>query len=222
MTSGIHAEVSISDPSTCQVAPYSEGDATVTSVRKTAQAGSSGRLVEDFRLTTDPRNVTADGGETVAGEPAERVFIADSEEIYRLERETPQGCVCEQIEAMGCPVWEVNAVDGTLHVRFVAPDHDTLQEVLTGLADSYDCLSVNRLLHTDCPADSEQLTLVDLGVLTDRQREVLDTAHRMGYFEHPPQASADDVASSLDIAATTFTEHLAAAQQKLLDDLLGR
>ena len=222
MTSGIHAEVSIRDPSTCQVAPHSEGPGTVTSVRKSPHPDDNDRLVEEFTLTTDERGVKADGGATAVDDSIEQIFTADSEEILRFEREAPQGCVCERIEQLGCPVREVNAVDGTLYVRFVATDHETLQEVLTHLADAYNCLSVNRLLYTDCPSDSEQLRLVDIGILTDRQREVLQRAHQMGYFDYPPEASAAEVADSLDIAPTTFTEHLAAAQQKLLSDLLDR
>jgi predicted DNA binding protein len=58
--------------------------------------------------------------------------------------------------------------------------------------------------------------------LTDRQREVLRTAHEMGYFEYPRGANAGEVATALDIEPSTFTEHLNAAQSKLLDELLVR
>ncbi|MEF8843240.1 MAG: helix-turn-helix domain-containing protein [Haloarculaceae archaeon] len=63
-------------------------------------------------------------------------------------------------------------------------------------------------------------TLVDRGRLTDRQREVLRTAYRMGYFEYPRSANATEVAETLGIGLSTLAEHLAAAQAKLLDELL--
>jgi hypothetical protein len=42
----------------------------------------------------------------------------------------------------------------------------------------------------------------------------------MGYFEHPRTANAGEVADELDISRSTFAEHLAAAQSKLLDAVL--
>ena len=55
--------------------------------------------------------------------------------------------------------------------------------------------------------------------LTDPQREALRTAYEMGYFEYPRDANASEVAAALDIQRSTFTEHLNAAQSKLLDEL---
>ena len=62
---------------------------------------------------------------------------------------------------------------------------------------------------------------VDRGRLTDRQREVLQTAYDMGYFDHPKRANASEVAAALDISPSTFTEHLAVAQQKILEAILA-
>jgi hypothetical protein len=61
---------------------------------------------------------------------------------------------------------------------------------------------------------------VDRAALTDRQREVVTTAHQLGYFERPRDANATEVAEHLDISRATFAEHLAAAQSKLLDAVL--
>jgi predicted DNA binding protein len=62
---------------------------------------------------------------------------------------------------------------------------------------------------------------VDRGKLTDRQLEVLETAHGMGYYQYPRGANASEVAEALDICPSTLAEHLAAAQTKLLDDVLA-
>ncbi|MFP4188694.1 MAG: helix-turn-helix domain-containing protein [Halobacteriales archaeon] len=42
----------------------------------------------------------------------------------------------------------------------------------------------------------------------------------MGYFNHPKRSNATEVADEMGIAVSTFTEHLSAAQRKILDDLL--
>jgi len=42
----------------------------------------------------------------------------------------------------------------------------------------------------------------------------------VAYFERPKGANATEVAERLGIAQSTFTEHLMAAQRKLLADVL--
>ena len=49
---------------------------------------------------------------------------------------------------------------------------------------------------------------------------MVETAHEMGYFEYPRGANAEEVAAELDVHPSTLAEHLAAAQAKLLDQLL--
>jgi hypothetical protein len=63
------------------------------------------------------------------------------------------------------------------------------------------------------------------GALTDRQRAAVRTAYELGYFEIPRNASLDDVASELDISASSCSERLRRAQTALLEahvDLDGR
>lgn len=52
--------------------------------------------------------------------------------------------------------------------------------------------------------------------LTDRQREVLKAAYDAGYYEWPRECTGQEVADSLDIASATFSQHIHAAERKLL------
>lgn len=52
--------------------------------------------------------------------------------------------------------------------------------------------------------------------LTDRQREVVDTALRLGYFEWPREINSEELAAELDIGRATLLEHLRKAESKLL------
>jgi predicted DNA binding protein len=61
---------------------------------------------------------------------------------------------------------------------------------------------------------------VNRGRLTDKQREVLEAAFEMGYFQRPKESNATEIAEALDITQSTFTGHLMAAQRKLLEDIL--
>ncbi|QLH77368.1 helix-turn-helix domain-containing protein [Halosimplex rubrum] len=57
--------------------------------------------------------------------------------------------------------------------------------------------------------------------LTDGQLEVLVTAYRTGYFERPRETTGAEVAADLDISPSTFSQHLRAAQRKLLTALFA-
>lgn len=104
-----------------------------------------------------------------------------------------------------------------LVVTFFAANVEVLQDVITELEECFDTVAVKRLLRSDPDESTDDLVFVDRSALTDRQREVLTVAHEMGYFAYPREANAERVAAPLDITVSTFTEHLVAAQSKLMD-----
>lgn len=59
-----------------------------------------------------------------------------------------------------------------------------------------------------------------LTVLTERQREVISTAKRLGYYEVPRRASSKDVAKELGISKATVVEHIRKAEQRLIEHVL--
>ncbi len=81
----------------------------------------------------------------------------------------------------------------------------------------FELLSMNQVETTGAPLGSGQLGRVVRNELSRDQLTVLQTAHQMGYFDTPRRASADDVATELDIAQSTFSERLRLAQDQLFD-----
>lgn len=53
--------------------------------------------------------------------------------------------------------------------------------------------------------------------LTDRQREVLETALRLGYYENPREATLADVAAELDVGHGTVGRHVRAIESKVFE-----
>lgn len=49
---------------------------------------------------------------------------------------------------------------------------------------------------------------------------MLVSAYLGGYFERPRETTGADLATQLDISAATVSQHLRAAQRKVLDELL--
>lgn len=58
--------------------------------------------------------------------------------------------------------------------------------------------------------------------LTTRQREVVETAYHSGYFETPRAETGSEVAETLGISQPTFSDHLRAAERRLLGTLFDR
>lgn len=178
--------------------------------------------IEDITWTegtngTVTEQVTVDGD---ADLPAfDPVFDDGSEQVYEFERPESDPCICEHIQVSLGPVTEVFADDGDLHVRLQTRDVDALRDLLVDLREEFGGVSVEYLVRSVDAEDGGELVPVDVRTLTDRQREVLETAHGMGYFEYPRDANATEVASELGIEPSTFSEHLAAAQGKLMDEL---
>lgn len=207
MTEGILATVAVRNPSSCPVATMSRGEA-VKSV-------SQGK-VRDEQVSVEVTTAGAVPGDHQIGE---QVFEYESEAVYRLEREAGVGCACERIEDHGCPVREMSAAEGQLLVTFIADDVETLRTVIEDLREREPSVSVRCLKRSSTDQSERETMFIDRESFTERQREVLRTAHEMGYFDHPKRANATEVAAELDISTSTFAEHLAAAQSKLMDAL---
>jgi len=211
MSAGIRAELSLDARSSCPVARIAaDADATTQSVSKIVSPDAT-TVTEEFTL---------DGRADVRSEDVEEVFSYGSQRVYRFSRTSDEHCPCESIEAFDTPVLDVTAESGRLELTFHADDVAHLERVVADLDREYDDVTVERLVRSRDDGSAADLVLVDRGELTARQREVLSTAHEMGYFSHPKGANAGEVADALEITTSTFTEHLAASQTKLLTAIL--
>jgi DNA-binding CsgD family transcriptional regulator len=215
MGSGIRAEVSVDPDGDCVVVDAArQAGAPAHSVSRSRTPGSPDRITVEFVLET--------GGDPPDLETATPVFDYGSETVYRCTRTGEWGCPCEVLERFDSPPLDAHARDGALSLVFHAADMATLQEIMTTLQGSYPSVDVRRLLRSEHDRPDDSVVFVDRGRLTDRQREVLATAYRMGYFDHPKGANAGEVAEALGITTSTLAEHLAAGQSKLLDAVLER
>ncbi|MEF8783509.1 MAG: helix-turn-helix domain-containing protein [Haloarculaceae archaeon] len=205
---GIRTELAFETPPTCPVADASVRiDGAVTSV--TWDGGADGEVTEQF---TAP-------GEVDAAE-FEQVFDYGNQQVYEFEREPDSPCICEHIQQTLAPVTSVHARDGDLHVTLHTSDMAQLRGLLTDLQEEFGSVSMEYLVQSRQGSDKPDLVPVDLDRLTDRQRDVIETAYGMGYFEYPRGANASEVAEALGIKPSTLAEHLAAAQSKLFEELL--
>ncbi|OLZ39935.1 bacterio-opsin activator [Natrinema saccharevitans] len=213
---GFRATVVVDEPGDCPVASVSaQAGEQIDSIARSSRATADGTVVEEFGVAADAS--IDDSGD--AGVELTPVQSNEREDIYRFERDAAADCVCEVVERTGTPVSSVRAQDGSLLLSFRTLELAEVADIVDHLRELFDGVLVEELTqdHEEVSADP---VVVDRGILTDRQREIVETAHEMGYFDYPKGANATDVAEELGVARSTFTEHLAAAQTKLMDAIL--
>lgn len=102
--------------------------------------------------------------------------------------------------------------DGDAAMSLVGP-----QGAIAGTIDEYERAGLSPTLQRLGSYEGPDRPLDDL---TDRQREVIETAHELGYYEVPKQATTDEVAAELELDDSTVSEHLQRAERNLLGRLL--
>lgn len=65
------------------------------------------------------------------------------------------------------------------------------------------------------------ITDLVLDSLTDRQREVVETAYSHGYFDSPRETSSEELAEELGFSTSAFHHHIRAAERTMFDSILG-
>ncbi|MFC6723050.1 helix-turn-helix domain-containing protein [Halobium palmae] len=212
MASGIRATVKFTAPDGCPIAQRSKTTESVIDQVSTSVAlsGSSGSVTE-FLAETER---IEDGDEET-----EPIFSYGTTSLYRTAHGDNEDCPCECLGRFGCPVHRYVAEDGDVTLVFHAESFEQLQDVMAALRDRYPSVDVQRLLQPPLEGSAREQVFVNRGKLTDRQREVLQTAYERGYFERPKRANATELAAEFGIAPSTFTEHLVAAQRKIFDDV---
>ncbi|MDV7350296.1 helix-turn-helix domain-containing protein [Halorubrum distributum] len=209
MGSGIRAEVSLPTA----LSPFDgvvDGAATVAEIERCTPADDAERVVLEFIADTD----------LAVPEGAEVVFDYGGRAAYRFDAAVDPDSPFAVLDRHETPVSEATIRDGRLRLTFHASDLPTLRSVLEAFRDACPDMEVLRLLQSTTTPTESDLVTVDRSELTERQREVLAAAYEAGYFDHPKGANAGEVAESLGIGRSTFTEHVAAAQRKLFGALL--
>lgn len=204
---GVRTELAFEEASACPLADASAGlDGPLSDV--TWSDDGDGSVTEQFTASGDVGSFEA-------------VFDYGHQQVYEFDRDADDPCICEHIQSELGPLRSVYARDGNLHVTLHTSDLETLRDLLADLRERFGTVSLEYLVQSRTDSEEATLVPVDVRQLTDRQREVLETAYGMGYFEYPRDANATEVAETLDIEPSTFAEHLSAAQSKLLDEILG-
>lgn len=94
---------------------------------------------------------------------------------------------------------------------------DRVQEKL----GQFDLQKVTNIDRPGEPLDSGRLSEILITKLTPTQIETIETAYDMGYFEVPRRSSATEIADTLGVSQSTFSERMRTAQHRLFELVFG-
>ena len=112
----------------------------------------------------------------------------------------------------------VGPLPGTVVIRL--PTNADVRTFVEVLQTRFPDMKLRSRRHREQPVVSGDLDTTLAETLTDRQREVLETAYYSGFFDSPRKSTGEEVGRSLDISQPTFQHHLRAAERKLFRRLL--
>lgn len=201
---GVRVRLAVRDPPHAPVAEALPDGSVATDVKRVRLDDA---VVSEFR--TD---------RAIGAEP---VFAADGERVYRVRSPPTEPYPYRSIESLGHPVSDVavRTSPDRILLTLSLPSADPIGEIVETVEATGASVTLERLTRSGASTECDPV-VVDRGRLTDRQREVIRTAERLGYFEYPRETDAEAVAAAVGIARSTFAEHLAAAQRRVFDELV--
>ncbi|WP_132061078.1 helix-turn-helix domain-containing protein [Halorussus amylolyticus] len=146
----------------------------------------------------------------VVGYDIERI---DERSCYVYVRDATTDSLQEMFEPISSgglvivPPIEYNS-DGTVVFSIFGPEDE--------LQDAMDSISVPVDVTVDAVGGLAGTTAAVETPLTDRQREVIETAVELGYYDIPRTTTQKDIAVELECAPSTVAEHLRKAESRVL------
>ena len=126
----------------------------------------------------------------------------------------------EAVAAHGGQLQSITIAEGELRIVLEFPRGNDTRQII-GLIEEH---VSNVFLVAQRTAQSSEEKRVDprdvFGDLTEKQREALKTAYKMGFFNWPRSSTATQIAERLGVTSATFTQHLRTAERKFFDAVL--
>ncbi|WP_174811915.1 helix-turn-helix domain-containing protein [Salinadaptatus halalkaliphilus] len=131
-----------------------------------------------------------------------------------VSRPTPEGVLATH----GARVLETVVRRGRVTVTVVCPTDAAIQELTAALQERYPVATVGSIRSRPHPEREQTLDEL-LDSMTEKQLQAIELAFYAGYFERPREHNTTEIASKLGVSRATFTQHLRAAERKLLTQM---
>ena len=108
--------------------------------------------------------------------------------------------------------------DSGIHLSLQVPDRPTLHDALRSLVQSDVPFEINRI--SDAGVHSS-LAIVDVGELTEKQREAIELAFERGYYDTPRETNLETLSDELGVSKSAVSQRLRVTESKLIQAVLA-
>ncbi|MGQ4556882.1 PAS domain S-box protein [Halobellus sp. GM3] len=182
-------------------------------------------VVEELHAEGGPGSTylvkTADvDAETVRATAAElpsvtaATVVTETETTAIVSIRAEKGSIRGVLGGYGEILRSITVCDGRLNLTVEFPRRTDLSAIVDAVQDHWP--EVTMYACTERPVDDDHPSA--FSGLTKKQENALRAASLSGFFERPQQASAEDVAETLDSSASTFLHHLRNAERTVFED----
>ncbi|MFC7074118.1 helix-turn-helix domain-containing protein [Halovenus rubra] len=126
-------------------------------------------------------------------------------------------CICPVFEQHDCIPQIKTVRSGAIVVVLSLARRDVLRDVISDLRATGSTVSVDWLVEG---SDGSSTAEIDVSTVTDKQRDAMECAWELGYYETPRRADLSAVAEQLGISASATSQRLNAAERKLVTAFL--
>lgn len=211
----VELEFAVTDPAHPFVGASAAEDCRVDLEEMVPRGG--GEYAEFFSVTgADPDSILAFAGQHESVSPK---LVREYENGGLFEFSVAADCPAVTLAEQGALPRTVRGIDGEGTIVGELPSGSDPAAVVEGFLDEYSAAEFVAKRETDHSATTfnyDGFQQVLRARLTDRQFEVIEAAYEAGYYEWPRECTGQEVAKSLGITSATFSQHVHAAERKLL------
>ena len=172
--------------------------------------GDDDRAVLSLRSGVDPAPLSS----SVLAVEAVRSVGGDDDPRFAVTVTAPT--LSGRLADYGAEVEDLRADADGVEVTLTLPRSADVRLLIEALEERYREVELRARRERNSPErGSEAFSASVTDRLTDRQREVVRTAYRSGYFEWPRASTGEEVAETLDITQPTFNRHLRTTERTL-------
>lgn len=147
------------------------------------------------------------------------LLLADGRVVRAADELQEKECFCAIFQRLDCvPHYEGIEGDDVVVSTYLS-EQSQIRELVGELREVSESVRLRRLTAIG-DETGERTTLLDLSILTEKQREALEIAVGNGYYDDE-DVKLEMLATELGISAAAFSKRLRRAQARLVNELVG-
>lgn len=129
-------------------------------------------------------------------------------------------CVCSVLATSGCVFSLESVVDGTLRISVVVHERDTVRELVEAIRETGASVRLERIVPRETTTERSERSAVEMSGITEKQREAVELAVELGYYDEPRRTDLQELADRLEISRSAVSQRLNGAESTVIRSLV--